>query len=424
MKCRTLLAIATAFTWFSTPLAYAADTAALIREIEAQIAVLQQQLAILVAEQQSPAAATASQFTKTLRRGNRSAEVTRLQEFLAKTPEFYPEGLVTGFFGPATERAVKRFQQTYAIPAIGIVGPQTRAKLNELLIAPSAPPAPSRAEEAPAPTPAPEPAPQPAPTPEPPPAPAPTPPPSPAPTPPSTPVYTPTPGELGQPAISALVWGTDYMNVQFAHDPSSYTRSYTILRRKPGETADTALGTFALIPAGSSTATTSDGMTFHRLSINAWEWRQTLDLASQPTGDYVFAVKALGDGGAEGFPSPGRIATLHPKAEFEELLEGAPLRTVFSNTITRFPITMRIKNFYTALYYHYELWDGATRVWDSAYLNTTTSSKIEAAFQNTNGYPFVAGKTYRLSVNVFDNNTGADSTTKQPTSELTFTYQP
>ncbi|MFA6339137.1 MAG: peptidoglycan-binding domain-containing protein [Candidatus Paceibacterota bacterium] len=40
--------------------------------------------------------------------------------------------MVNGSFGPATTRAVKRFQQKYGISQTGTVGPVTRAKINEL----------------------------------------------------------------------------------------------------------------------------------------------------------------------------------------------------------------------------------------------------------------------------------------------------
>ncbi|MEK7246025.1 MAG: peptidoglycan-binding protein, partial [Pseudomonadota bacterium] len=60
-------------------------------------------------------------------------EVEELQKFLKQFPDIYPEGLVTGFFGPRTEEAVKRLQERAGIEAEGIVGPKTRAKLNELV---------------------------------------------------------------------------------------------------------------------------------------------------------------------------------------------------------------------------------------------------------------------------------------------------
>jgi len=71
-------------------------------------------------------------FTKTLQLGMTDPEVYNLQKVLSQTPSIYPEGQITGYFGKATEAAVKRFQEKYGIRITGEVGPQTRAKLNEL----------------------------------------------------------------------------------------------------------------------------------------------------------------------------------------------------------------------------------------------------------------------------------------------------
>ncbi len=65
-------------------------------------------------------------------------EVTELQEWLADMPDIYPEGLVTGYFGPATERAVQRYQAKHGIVSsgdpdttgYGVFGPMTRGKVN------------------------------------------------------------------------------------------------------------------------------------------------------------------------------------------------------------------------------------------------------------------------------------------------------
>ena len=62
-------------------------------------------------------------------------EVSALQTFLAVDETIYPEGLVTGFYGPATTRAVQRWQKTRDIvgsgtpetTGYGVVGPRTRA---------------------------------------------------------------------------------------------------------------------------------------------------------------------------------------------------------------------------------------------------------------------------------------------------------
>ncbi|KKU05247.1 MAG: 50S ribosomal protein L5 [Candidatus Giovannonibacteria bacterium GW2011_GWA2_45_21] len=65
----------------------------------------------------------------TLKRGTSSSEVTRLQTILAKDLAIYPEGLITGYFGPATERAIKLYQKKYGLEQVGYVGPKTRALL-------------------------------------------------------------------------------------------------------------------------------------------------------------------------------------------------------------------------------------------------------------------------------------------------------
>ena len=60
-------------------------------------------------------------------------DVRTLQEMLATDPDIYPEGLVTGFFGPLTEKAVKKFQEKSGISNVGRVGPQTLSRINQLL---------------------------------------------------------------------------------------------------------------------------------------------------------------------------------------------------------------------------------------------------------------------------------------------------
>ncbi len=63
-----------------------------------------------------------------------AVEVTMLQRFLAQDSTLYPEGQITGVFGPATERAVERFQNRHGIVSYGDyqatgygrVGPRTR----------------------------------------------------------------------------------------------------------------------------------------------------------------------------------------------------------------------------------------------------------------------------------------------------------
>ncbi|MEK7082621.1 MAG: peptidoglycan-binding domain-containing protein [Patescibacteria group bacterium] len=88
----------------------------------------------------SPLISPKTIFTQFLKRNSRGKEVSALQEFLKRDSGLYPEGLVTGFFGPATERAVQRFQKKYnfvtsgtpATTGYGAVGPKTRSQLNLL----------------------------------------------------------------------------------------------------------------------------------------------------------------------------------------------------------------------------------------------------------------------------------------------------
>lgn len=79
-------------------------------------------------------------LTTSLSRGSRGAQVTALQEALKTDASLYPEGLVTGFYGALTEKAVQRFQAkqgivssgTPASTGYGRVGPKTRASLNSV----------------------------------------------------------------------------------------------------------------------------------------------------------------------------------------------------------------------------------------------------------------------------------------------------
>lgn len=87
-----------------------------------------------------PAQALSAVFTQTLTRGVRGEEVRQLQKLLAADKSLYPEGRITGYFGPATEQAIKRFQAKYGIVSsgtptttgYGLVGPKTREKLREI----------------------------------------------------------------------------------------------------------------------------------------------------------------------------------------------------------------------------------------------------------------------------------------------------
>lgn len=92
----------------------------------------------------SPAAAACAAFTKAVELDSEDAtsdgEVTRLQTVLAMDSSVYPEGRITGYFGPMTDKAVKAFQVAKGVAkegdaGYGIVGPKTSSALMALCAA-------------------------------------------------------------------------------------------------------------------------------------------------------------------------------------------------------------------------------------------------------------------------------------------------
>ncbi len=77
--------------------------------------------------------AALSKIITQLKRGARSDAVKNLQQILALDPEVYPEGMVTGYYGPLTAKAVRKFQEKNGLPQVGVVGPQTVEKLKKFI---------------------------------------------------------------------------------------------------------------------------------------------------------------------------------------------------------------------------------------------------------------------------------------------------
>ena len=70
-------------------------------------------------------------ITDFLTLGSRGEQVTTLQTLLKEQGFFTDEP--TGFYGPITQAAVKRFQESHAIESVGYVGPKTRETIAEII---------------------------------------------------------------------------------------------------------------------------------------------------------------------------------------------------------------------------------------------------------------------------------------------------
>lgn len=140
MKFRSLVAVlTTGLTLVSTTPALAqTSNAALLQQLQEQIALLQAKIeAAKQAEAQVGVAASnvagTLKLIAQLREGSSGEQVSILQAILAANPEIYPEGRVTGFYGALTKKAVARFQKLNNLEQVGNVGPKTLAKLNQEL---------------------------------------------------------------------------------------------------------------------------------------------------------------------------------------------------------------------------------------------------------------------------------------------------
>jgi peptidoglycan hydrolase-like protein with peptidoglycan-binding domain len=99
-----------------------------IQALQAQIKAMQD------AQKQLLAAQTNIQTTlgliRNLNQGMSGDDVKALQAILASDPTIF-NGQITGFFGPLTAQAVKKFQKKNGLDQVGNVGPKTLKKLNE-----------------------------------------------------------------------------------------------------------------------------------------------------------------------------------------------------------------------------------------------------------------------------------------------------
>ncbi len=108
----------------------------LIQALQQQIETLKAQLetlkqAQLQVNQTVQSAGETLKLIRQLRVGMSGDDVKALQAILAMDSNVYPEGLITGFFGPLTAKAVKKYQQKAGLEQTGGVGPKTFKKIND-----------------------------------------------------------------------------------------------------------------------------------------------------------------------------------------------------------------------------------------------------------------------------------------------------
>lgn len=100
-----------------------------IRQLTTMVTQLQEQLAAMRGEVRE----LREELKANLREGVQDDDVRKIQALLASDPTIYPEGLQTGYFGPMTREALKRFQRQFSLAETGAVDEETRAALEALL---------------------------------------------------------------------------------------------------------------------------------------------------------------------------------------------------------------------------------------------------------------------------------------------------
>ena len=122
--------ITTTVSPLTTP-APTAEQIANLNRLYAEIVMLQTKINELKA--QALGLQAELRLTKRLYLGSKDNEVKTLQRLLSTDNKIYPEGLITGYYGPLTERAVRKMQKKAGLAETGILNEHTIARINELL---------------------------------------------------------------------------------------------------------------------------------------------------------------------------------------------------------------------------------------------------------------------------------------------------
>ena len=68
-----------------------------------------------------------------LKDGKPDADIKAIQEAFASDPSIYPSGLKTGYFGPMTKEAIKKFQAKNGLEVTGEINAETKAALDTIM---------------------------------------------------------------------------------------------------------------------------------------------------------------------------------------------------------------------------------------------------------------------------------------------------
>lgn len=97
-----------------------------IQVLMAKLQELQKQLVSIQGEMQAV-------IDENITEGTTSDDVKKIQEILATDSAIYPEAKVTGYYGPLTKEAIKRFQKRHELEITGTIDEATHDLLEEYL---------------------------------------------------------------------------------------------------------------------------------------------------------------------------------------------------------------------------------------------------------------------------------------------------
>lgn len=111
----------------SSTISSGSNISALLEQLQVlmkQVEALQKQLATIKGE-------IRTELKSGLKEGMDDDDIKKIQELLATDSSIYPKGIVSGYYGPLTVDAIKRFQERHDLPVTGKVDEATKTLLQE-----------------------------------------------------------------------------------------------------------------------------------------------------------------------------------------------------------------------------------------------------------------------------------------------------